>query len=312
MRRLNRALVVGGAGFFGSWLVETLVAEGVETTVLDEGPGADLPTNADVLDGDVVDIDLLSILDGRKIDAVFHLAGSGAVPQTLLHPIDDLHRNTTTTLAVLEAVRHSERRPLVAYVSSAAVYGEGERMPMREDHPMNPVSPYGISKLASERYVSLYSDLYEIPAFSARPFSLYGPRQRKLVVYDLLTRALDGEIPLTVLGSAEITRDFVFVDDAARALVTLARAVPARGEAYNVASGRPTALGDLVATLLEVAGLPAGARFTGTVRPGDPLRWEGDPARAQEFGARCEMPLDEGLRRTAEWVMRVRESEAVV
>lgn len=311
MRRLNRALVIGGAGFFGSWLVEVLLDEGIEPTVLDKRSASELPAAADIVQGDVVDVDLLAILETRKIGAVFQLAGSGTVPQTLLRPIDDLRRNTITTLAVLEAARHAERPPLVAFVSSAAVYGEGERMPMPEDHRMNPVSPYGISKLASELYVSLYSRLYDIPTLSVRPFSLYGPRQRKLVVYDLLTRALDGESPLTVLGSPDVSRDFVFVEDAAQALLTLARVAAAKGEAYNVASGRPTTLGELVATLLELTGLSTVARFTGDVRPGDPLHWEGDPARARALGARCETPLREGLGRTVEWVMRVREAEAV-
>jgi UDP-glucose 4-epimerase len=313
VRSLNRALVVGGAGFFGSWLVETLLEQGVATTVVDERieAGSRLPSDAELIEGDVADLDLHAILAGRGIDAVFQLAGSGSVPQTLLRPLDDLRRNVATTLAVLEAARHATTPPLVAFVSSAAVYGEGKRMPMPEDHPLAPVSPYGISKLAAERYVSLYSDLYGIPAFSARPFSLYGPRQRKLVVYDLLTRAFDSESRLTVLGSPDVSRDFVFVRDAARALVTLARAAPANGEAYNVASGKPTTLGELAATLLEVAALSSIPAFTGTVRPGDPLHWEGDPTRALSLGARCDTSLREGLRSTVKWFVQARESEPV-
>jgi UDP-glucose 4-epimerase len=310
MRRLSRALVVGGAGFFGSWLVEALLDQDIETTVLDERPASELPPAADVIEGDAAEVDA-EFLDAQGVDAVFQLAGSGSVPPSLHRPLDDLRRNTVTTLSVLEAARHVARRPLVAVVSSAAVYGEGQRMPMPEDHPLKPISPYGISKLAAEHYVSLYSDLYGLPTLLVRPFSLYGPRQRKLVVYDLLTRVLDGESPLTVHGSSDVTRDFVFVEDAARALVTVAQTAPARGEAYNIASGKPTTLGELVATLLEVAGAPTAAHFTGSVRAGDPLHWEGDPVRARALGARCETPLREGLGRTVEWVIRAREAVAV-
>lgn len=305
MRSLNRALVVGGAGFIGSWLVESLLDQGVATTVLDRmsNRSGDALPGVDLVVDDVSRADLPALLEDRGIDVVFQLAGTPSVPPSLAHPIDDLERNAGTTLSVLEGVRGTRRPPLVAYVSSAAVYGEGRHMPMAEDHPLEPVSPYGISKLAAETYVGLYARLYGISAFSVRPFSLYGPRQRKLVVYDLLCRAVDGEDPLVVTASPEISRDFVFVADCARALLVLARRAPAEGEAYNIASGTGTRLGALVPALLEAAGLEASVRFTGDVRPGDPLRWEGDPRKAQSLGAVFDTTLVDGLGQTAEWYL---------
>jgi UDP-glucose 4-epimerase len=139
-----------------------------------------------------------------------------------------------------------------------------------------------------------------------RPFSIYGPRQRKLVVYDLLTRLHGGERPLRMLGSPEVSRDFVFVEDAARGLVALARSAHGTGEAYNLASGRSTSLGELATTLGEIAGVEADVEFTGQVRAGDPLHWTGDPQRARALGVRCDTPLEEGLRRTAEWFVATR------
>jgi UDP-glucose 4-epimerase len=183
-------------------------------------------------------------------------------------------------------------------------------MPMAEDHVLRPVSPYGVSKLAAENYVRLFSELYGFPALSVRMFSLYGPRQRKQVVYDLLRRALNGERPLTVLGSAQVTRDFVFVKDAAEALVALARSAPARGEAYNVASGISTSLGELVALVVQEIGLPIPVRFTGDVRAGDPLHWEGDPQKARALGANCSTPLIDGIRCTTQWYRQVHAPSA--
>ena len=232
------------------------------------------------------------------------------MPETLKRPVDDLRRNAVTTLVVLEAARNARRTPLVAFVSSAAVYGEAQRMPMAEDHPLCPVSPYGISKLAAERYVSLYASLYGIPAFSVRPFSLYGPRQRKLAIYDLLARLVDGESPLLVNGNSEVSRDFVFVEDAARALVTLAASAPASGEAYNLASGQPTTLGELASLLIEAVGGGAEATFTGELRTGDPIRWDGDPSLAAALGAECHTPLASGLGMTAAWVTQDRLTSA--
>jgi UDP-glucose 4-epimerase len=313
VRSLTRALVVGGAGFVGSWLVEALQDKDIRVTVIDNLSGltVERPRDAELIEQDVLDVDLLALLEEGGFDAVFHLAGTAAVPPSVRAPIEDLTRNTVTLLSVLEALRSAERPCPVVFVSSAAVYGNSERVPMDEDHPLRPISPYGISKLAGEQYVSLYAQLHGLPTLSVRPFSLYGPRQRKLVVYDLFTRACAGEDPLVVLGSADVSRDFVFVADAARALVRLAEAAPARGEAYNVASGVGVTLGELVSTMFAVASFDIDHRFTGEVRPGDPLRWEGDPTRARVLGVACSTSLRDGLAQTAEWFLRSERGAAI-
>lgn len=302
---MKRALVVGGAGFIGSRLVGILRNQRVQTTVIDDLSTGDerRVEGTELIVSDIRAANLEAILRERQIDTVFHLANAAYVPPSLQWPIDDLQRNTVTTLAVLEGVRRLEPPPLLVYASSAAVYGDAQQVPMSEEHPIQPKSPYGVSKFASEQYLRLYSSLYAIPSLSVRLFSIYGPGQRKQVVYDLLFRALGGEDPLTILGSADVSRDLVFVEDAARAFVTLASAAPACGEAYNIASGTPTTLATLVSTLLWATGLNVPVRFTGQVRPGDPLHWEGDPSRARALGVHCDTPLEDGIRRTAEWFL---------
>jgi UDP-glucose 4-epimerase len=301
MRRLTSALVVGGQGFFGRWLVAELLAQGARVTVLDPA-GGEAAAGVRVVQEDVEAADVASLLAGDGVDAVFQLAGTPDVPRSLAEPLADLRANAATTLAVLEDARRAATTPLVAFVSSAAVYGDARSVPMDEDHPLEPVSPYGVSKLAAERYVALYARLHALRTFSVRPFSLYGPGQRKLVVHDMLVRLLAGESPLVVRGSPDVTRDFVYVADAARALARLASAAPAAGEAYNIASGSGIRLGDLAKALVRAAGVDVQVEFTGNVRSGDPLRWEGDPGRAAQLGARVKTPLDEGLRRTLEWL----------
>ncbi len=283
MRELSHALVLGASGFIGSWVVEQLLGEGVEVTAPERGA------------------DLEEVLAQAPVDALFHLAGAGLVPPSLEAPLEDLESNAITALAALEGLRRAGSGAPMVFVSSAAVYGDARYHPMDEDHPLEPKSPYGVSKLAAERYVRLYTRLHGMPALSVRPFSVYGPRQRKLVVYDVLTRLHEGERPLRMLGSPDVSRDFVFVEDVARGLVTLARAAPAEGEAYNMASGRSTSLQELATTLVDASGIDAEVEFSGEVRAGDPLHWTGDPQRARALGVRCETPLEEGLRRTAEW-----------
>jgi UDP-glucose 4-epimerase len=306
MRVLNNALVLGGAGFLGSRLVEALAADGVRTTVVDNlsSESGEPVAGADLRVADVVGTDIAALVRERSIDAVFHLAGAAYVPPSLERPHEDLQRNAAVTLSVLQALRATSPAPVLAYASSAAVYGDGVYMPMDEAHPLLPMSPYGISKLASEQYVRLYADLYGIPTFSVRLFSLYGPGQRKQVVYDLLHRLLRCDNPLTVLGSPAVSRDLVYVADAARAFVTLARSAPAQGEAYNAAAGKPTSLGELVQTLQRAAGTDKQVVFTGEVRAGDPLRWAGDATRARRLGVEFATPLEEGIKQTVAWLRR--------
>jgi UDP-glucose 4-epimerase len=301
VRSLRHAVVVGGAGFFGSWLVDMLLADGVAVTVLDPRSGNE-NSRAERIAAELESLNLAALVDERQSDVVFQMAGTGLVPLSVSQPLGDLGRNTATTLAALEEVRASSSRPRVVFVSSAAVYGEGRRMPMDESHPLEPVSPYGVSKLAAEHYVRVYARMHGFEGLSVRPFSLYGPRQRKLVVHDLLTRLLDGEDPLVVAGRADITRDFVFVEDAARALAVLARNASGRGEAYNLASGEPVSLGTLVEELAAAAGRSPEVRFTDKLRPGDPLRWDGDPSAAAALGVELRTTLRDGLRRTAAWL----------
>ncbi len=279
--------------------------DGVHVTSVDrdprgrlDGTGA-LSLQADLTAGERV---LQDAFVDRRIDAVFMLVGSGSVPRSLENPRGDLAANAGSALAGLELLRDRADPPLVIHMSSAAVYGHGRTMPMNEDHPLEPVSPYGISKLAAEMYVRFYHGTYGIPAISLRPFSIYGPGQRKLVIYDLLRRLRHGEKPLLVKGDPIVTRDFVYVGDVARAAVRLARTAPAHGEAYNLCSGRATSLSELVETLIDVAGDDGTPpEFTGVQRTGDPVRWEGDSTRAALLGALCDTPLRKGLQHTARW-----------
>jgi UDP-glucose 4-epimerase len=302
MRELSHALVLGGSGFIGSWLVERLLDEGAEVTVLDHA-APETPPGAPVrrIEADVTEETVGEILAQAPVDAVFHLANAALVPPSVDGPAEDLVRNVVTTIAALEALRRARSRAVMVFVSSAAVYGDAQYHPMDEDHPLEPKSPYGVSKLAAEGYVRLYARLHGLRGLTVRPFSIYGPRQRKLVVYDVLARLRGGERPLRMLGSPDASRDFVFVEDAARALVVLARAATADGEAYNVASGRSTSLRELATMLVAASGIEADVEFTGEVRAGDPLNWTGNPQKAGALGVQCDTPLAEGLRRTAEW-----------
>jgi UDP-glucose 4-epimerase len=273
----------------------------VATTAVDQ---ADAPAGAEwpSVVGPLESLDLRAVIEEADADAVFHLASPAFVPPSLVDPVGDLLGNAGSTLLLLEAVRRCGRPPVVALMSSAAIYGTARSLPMGEDHPLEPTSPYGVAKLAAEEYLRLYTRLYDIDGFAARPFSLYGPGQQKLIVFDLFRRVLAGEDPLVIHGRREVTRDLLYVGDAARSIVALARNAPARGESYNLGAGRAVSLGDLADAVVAATGVPVAVEFTGEVRAGDPLHWEADTSRATALGAGAVTPLDEGLAKTAAWV----------
>ena len=161
MRELSHALVLGGSGFIGSWLVERLLEEGVEVSVLDPATPR-IPPGSPVrhIDADVAEQSVEEALAQAPADAVFHLANAALVPPSVDRPMEDLERNVVTALAALEGLRRARSGAVMVFVSSAAVYGDARYEPMDEDHPLEPESPYGVSKLAAERYVRLYARLH--------------------------------------------------------------------------------------------------------------------------------------------------------
>ena len=299
---MKHAVVLGATGFLGSWVARELVSQDIPVTAIGRTRADDV-FRLDV-EADILDLDLVSICNDA--DVIFHLAGTGDVPESLREPLIDLRSNLQTTVALVDAARRATNPPRVVLASSAAVYGESTTVPMAETHPLVPISPYGASKLAAEHYVRLFHRLYGLPGLAVRPFSVYGPGQRKLVVHDLLNRLLDGEDPLLISAPPDVTRDFVYVADVAAAIVALARNAPGEGEAYNLASGRATSLRELADALLEATGSGATAMFAGDQPPGNPSHWYGDASKAASLGVTLDTPLSHGLAATVRWLTDVR------
>jgi UDP-glucose 4-epimerase len=298
--------VTGGAGFIGSHLVERLVDQGAHVAVVDDLSTGRLENLGGVMSHIEFDArPLTALLDEPALvldhDVIFHLAGNAYIPPSVEDPAYDYGRNLDTTFRLLELLRGAERPPRLVNTSSAAVYGDPQRLPIRESDPTVPISPYGVSKLSAERYVGVYSQLYGIPASSVRLFSVYGPRQRKQVVYDLVDRLARDPSRLEVIGDGTQERDFAYVDDVAAAMLLVAREAPGAGEVYNVASGGTHSIAQLVSHLCAAMEVQPRITYTGTVRPGDAERWSVDTSTLRVLGHRACTSLTQGLGATWDW-----------
>jgi UDP-glucose 4-epimerase len=303
-------LVTGGAGFIGSHLVRTLLDKGDFVRVLDNFStgrrenlaGIDGPM--EVLEGDLRNrADLAAAV--RGVDMVFHQAAFVSVPLSIQDPGRCFRINAEGTARLLEAARLAGVQKIVL-ASSAAVYGEIESLPVREDQPLTPLSPYAASKQVNEIYADLYTRIFNLPVVTLRYFNVYGPRQSPDSSYAaaipiFVSRMILGQAP-TIFGDGHQGRDFIYVGDVVRANLLAAENNNAAGGVYNVCTGTEVDLLNLISTLGEITDVSIEPRFA-PPRPGDIYRSYGDPDRsAKVLGFRAQTPLAEGLRRTVEWM----------
>lgn len=301
-----RALVTGGAGFIGSNLVKLLIESGNDVVVLDNYSSgyrenlALLPS-ARLVDGDVRDDGAVDkAIAGCEV--VFHLAASVGNTRSIEHPIQDSEINVLGTLRVLEAARHHGLRKVV-FSSSAGIFGELKTVPIREDHPAEPDTPYGASKLGAEKLCLAYAKLYPLECICLRYFNVYGVHQRYDAYGNVIPifahRALRGE-PMVIHGDGEQTRDFINVRDVAMANYRAGRSQGVSG-AFNVASGTRVTINRLASMLAEAGGLELAVQH-GAPRPGDVRHSLADVSAARAaFGFEPSVTLEEGLPEYMRW-----------
>jgi len=312
------ALVTGGAGFIGSTLVEELLHRNVRVVVLDSLLHGEISNLAEVLQditfvhGDVRDDRLVGQLyKEHRVDLVYHLAGQTSVPGSVGDPQTDFAINATGTCNVLNAARsHGAERFL--YLSSAAAYGEANRIPATETEPVQPRSPYGASKAAAELLGFAFYHTYRLPFIACRMFNAYGPRQRQNVMYDLLHKLRENPEVLEVLGTGQEVRDYVYVQDVARAIVQTTECDEAVGQLFNLASGHPTTVAEVVDALVSALGIAPAIEYTGRSWQGDVKRLVGDPSKLSEVvGFRPEVPLEAGVALLARWFLQTHGAGAL-
>jgi len=305
-RAMPTSLVTGGAGFIGSHLVDRLLAEGREVRVIDNlatGREANLGAAGGrirFVRGDILDGGALGALCAG-CDTVFHLAALASVPRSIAAPAESDRANGAGTLSVLLAAAAAGVRRVVA-ASSSSVYGNVGEGAAHEEMPPRPLSPYGVSKLATEHLLRLFDATGRVETVALRFFNVYGPRQDPLspyaaVIPRFIAACRAGRSPV-IYGDGEQARDFTFVSDVVEALLRSADRPAARGAVMNVAGGRPTsvrAIAGLIRALVPGAPPPVHE----PARPGEIRSSCANPARLREaLGFVPATPIAEGLRQT--------------
>jgi UDP-glucose 4-epimerase len=305
----RKVLVTGGGGFIGSNLVHGLLARGDDVRVLDNfstgsrGNLAEIDGDVEVVEGELRSYERVHNAV-RGVEVVFHLGALGSVPRSVQDPLTTSAVNVEGTLNVLLAARDEGVRRVV-YASSSSVYGSSVELPAKEGAPVDPISPYGVAKLAAERYCVSFSRVYEsFESVVLRYFNVFGPRQsphsQYAAVVPLFITAVDAGEPVTIFGDGGQSRDFTYVDNVVEANVRAADAPGASGRIFNVAAGSPQSVDTLAETIATLLGKPVEKRYE-PPRPGDLRDSYAEIAAARDvLGWEPEVGFEDGLRRTAE------------
>jgi NAD dependent epimerase/dehydratase len=305
-------LVTGGEGFIGSTLVERLVREGADVRALvhynpfGRAGWLDPEVHGDVrvLPGDVRDAErVFSAVEG--CDVVFHLAALVGIPYSYVAPESYVQVNVTGTHNVARACLRAGVSRMV-HTSTSEAYGTARRVPIAEDHPLQPQSPYSASKIGGDMMALSFFHAFELPVAVVRPFNTYGPRQSTRAVIPTILTQLHAGASEIALGSTTPTRDFNYVDDTVSGFLAVAGCNRAVGEVVNIGSGREISIGDLVTLLVQLTGSQARiVTDPERLRPPDSEveRLLCDNSRAREWMRWIpEVSLEEGLARTSAWV----------
>lgn len=306
-----KILVTGGAGFIGSNLVKQLQKDGVSDVAVIDDFSTGFRHNLDGLDielfeGSILDRDLLDRA-ARDTDAIVHLAARPSVPRSIQDPLASHHANATGTLHILEAARESGAH--VTLASSSSVYGANPNIPKSEDLRPMPISPYAVSKLATESYALAYKAVYGLEVLPFRFFNVYGPRQAAGHAYAAVLPAfVDAALnnrPLPIHGDGQQTRDFTFVETVTETLSTAARERVNPGDAVNLAFGTRSSLIDVIAIMEDILGSPLEREHL-EPRAGDVRDSQADNYALQSlFPTIKPVELREGIMKTIEWFREV-------
>lgn len=303
---MAKILVTGGAGFIGSHVVDLFVAQGYEVVIVDDlstGRASNLNPAAKFYQVDIRSPQLREVFETEKPDFVSHHAAQMDVRRSVAQPLFDADINILGSINLLEIAKDFQVKRLVYISTGGAVYGEPERLPCDESHPINPICQYGASKHTVEHYLYMYYANYGLKYTVLRYPNVFGPRQdphgEAGVVAIFTGRMLAGE-SATINGDGEQTRDFVYVGDCAQANL-LALTIDHEPGIYNLGWGRPTSINEICSVLVEITNYSLPVQY-GPAKVGETRHIYLDASKAKkDLGWEPTITLEEGLEKTVEY-----------
>jgi UDP-glucose 4-epimerase len=302
VREAKTVLITGVAGFIGRYVARYFATQGWDVVGIDSSA----PENAPVSNLTAYHSlrmpspELAQIVTSCAPTLCIHCAGRAAVGLSMTAPAPDFYANTVMTFELLDTLRLNAPGCRFIFLSSAAVYGNPHSLPIDEDHPTIPLSPYGFHKLQSEQLCREFSKIYDLPTASIRIFSAYGTGLRRQVLWDICQKAVLNQ-SVKLRGTGSESRDFVHALDIAHALMLVATAAPMTGEVYNLATGNEIKIVDLAGLVLAAVDYQGKLDFDGVIPSGTPLNWRADISRLVALGFTPAIDLELGVKSFANW-----------
>ena len=293
-------LILGSEGFIGSHLCDFFVTQ---HTVI----GYDTSSNAIYSHNKThyhsnLYTTLSSIFNTYTIDVCINAAGSANVGMSVQEPINDFTANALFTMQVLDAIRQHSAACKYLHISSAAVYGNPTTLPIAEYHTLAPISPYGYHKLIAEKISEEYAKLYNIKTAIIRPFSVYGPRLKKQLFWDIYNKATSSNT-VQMFGTGNETRDFIYITDVVAIINAIITNSKFEFEIYNTASGHANTIGEVTALFCGMFATPKAIVFNTIIKQGDPLYWQANIEKIKQLYNQPMLPITSGLQKTYQWIV---------
>jgi UDP-glucose 4-epimerase len=244
-----------------------------------------------------------TVFSKTKFDLCVNCSGAASVPGSIADPFRDYHLNTFNVFKMLESIKKFQDRCRYINLSSAAVYGNPQFLPVREDFDTNPLSPYGFHKFQAELICKEFTELFGIPTCSLRIFSVYGPGLKRQIFWDLFKKVEKG-VPFSLYGTGNESRDFIYISDLARAIDLVVKYSDFNADVLNVANGEEILIKDAVSTFIKLFRSNVTYSFSGESRKGDPVNWKADINRLKSMGYNSLVNLETGLQLYIEWITK--------
>jgi UDP-glucose 4-epimerase len=296
-----KTLIIGSKGFIGSHVLSYF--KSMSLPVL----GCDVVTEYDDsnhIQIDATNSDFHDIFKNNEIVNCINCSGAASVPLSLENPLKDFNLNTLNVFKILDAIRQYQPNCKFINLSSAAIYGNPDQLPIKENFNFKPVSPYGLHKMQAEQICMEFYHFYQVKTCSLRIFSAYGEGLKKQLLWDLFQKFKNNEI-IELFGTGHETRDFIYIDDIVQAIICCVNSADFVGEAINIANGEELSIKTIATLFNNEFGANKNIIFNNQTKKGDPLNWKADISKLQKLEYKKTVSIEEGIKNYIEWAKKL-------